>query len=79
METINIHDAKTQFSRLVNEASNGKEIVISKADRQTARMVPLDPPSRPARRFGGLRDKIQIPDDFNELLPGALLDAFEGK
>jgi len=79
VETINIHDAKTQFSRLVNEASTGKEIVIAKAGRPTARMVPLDPPSRPARRFGGLRDKIQIPDDFNELLPGALLDAFEGK
>jgi prevent-host-death family protein len=79
METINIHDAKTQFSRLVDEASTGKEIVIAKAGRPTARLVPLAPQNQPARRFGGLKGKIQIFDDFNEPLPDAVLDAFEGK
>lgn len=79
METINIHDAKTQFSRLVDAAAAGEEIVIAKAGRPAARLVPLAPASPPARRFGGLKGQFTVPDDFDAPLPDAVLDAFEGK
>jgi prevent-host-death family protein len=78
MRTVNIHAAKTHLSRLVDDAAQGEEIVIAKAGKPVARLVPLTG-SRPKRRLGGLAGKVRIPDDFDAPLPDDILDAFEGR
>jgi prevent-host-death family protein len=76
--TVNIHAAKTQLSRLVEEAATGREIVIAKAGRPVARLVPLASPVR-QKHLGLLKGKIRVSADFDAPLPDDLLDAFEGK
>lgn len=76
--TVNIHEAKTQLSRLVEEAAGGREIVIARAGRPVARLVPLASPVR-RKQLGLLRGKIRVSADFDAPLPDDLLDAFEGK
>ena len=76
--TVNIHEAKTQLSRLVEEAAGGREIVIAKAGRPVARLVPLASPVR-TKQLGLLMGKIRVGPDFDAPLPDDLLDAFEGK
>lgn len=76
MDSINIHEAKTHLSRLVEDAAEGAEIVIAKAGKPMARLVPLGPQT--AIRFGVLKGKITIADDFDAPLPEELLAAFEG-
>lgn len=69
---INIHDAKTHLSRLVDQAAAGKEIVIAKAGRPMARLVPLAVAPKP-KKFGLLQGKIEIPEDFDAPLPADFL------
>ncbi len=78
MEKVNVHKAKTHFSRLLERAEEGEEFVIARAGRPVARLGPLAPRAR-RRRLGLLDGKFRIPDDFNAPLPGELLDAFEGR
>jgi prevent-host-death family protein len=78
MTIINLHAAKTQFSRLIDEAAAGHEIIIAEAGKPVAKLVPLDFGPRPKRIFGQLRGG-RIPPDFDEPLPDDLLDLFEGK
>ena len=78
MRTVNIHAAKTQLSRLVEDAAKGEEIIIAKAGKPVARLVPLAD-VRLKRRLGGLAGKVQIPEDFDAPLPDDILDAFEGR
>ena len=78
MTTVNIHKAKTHLSRLVDEVSAGKELIIAKAGRPVAKLVPISP-ARPARKFGILKGKIKIGRDFDAPLPKGMLDAFEGR
>lgn len=78
MHKVNIHDAKTQFSRLVEEAAAGQEIIIAKAGRAVAKLVPIKP-ERTVRKKGLLKGRIRIKDEFSEPLPEELLNAFEGK
>jgi prevent-host-death family protein len=65
-KTVNIHAAKTQLSRLIDQAVNGEEIVIAKAGRPMVRLVAVDAERR-RRSFGSLKGKIWMSDDFNEL------------
>jgi prevent-host-death family protein len=78
MRTVNIHAAKTRLSRLVDDAAKGEEIVIAKAGKPLARLVPLAD-AWPKRRLGRLAGKVQIPEDFDAPLPDDILDAFEGR
>jgi len=81
MQTVNIHAAKTNLSRLLDAAAAGEEIVIARAGRPVARLVPLETapgPKRP-RELGRLAGKLIIPPDFDEPLPDDVLDAFEGR
>jgi prevent-host-death family protein len=78
MQTVNIHEAKTQFSRLVDAAANGEEIVIAKAGKPAARLVPMEH-AKTVRRFGGLKGKIRIAEDFDAPLPDDVIAAFEGR
>lgn len=78
-QQINIHEAKTQLSRLIELAQAGQELIIAKAGKPVARLVPINSGSIMPRRLGLLDGEIQAPDDFNAPLPDALLDAFEGR
>jgi len=78
METINIHQAKTQLSRLIERVNAGEEIVIAKAGRPVARLVPAGVSAAP-RTPGLMKGRIRVGKDFDTPLPGDLLDAFEGK
>lgn len=75
---VNIHAAKTHFSRLVERAARGEEIVIARAGTPVARLVPLSAPSRP-RRSGLLKGRIRIAADFDAPLPDDLQQTFEGR
>jgi prevent-host-death family protein len=73
---VNIHAAKTHFSRLVERAAKGEEIVIARAGRPVARLVPLATAARP-RRPGLLKGRIRIRKDFDAPLPEDVLRLFE--
>jgi len=73
---INIHAAKTHFSRLVERAARGEEIVIARAGRPVARLVPLGGAARP-RRPGLLKGRIRIRKDFDAPLPEGILRLFD--
>ncbi|MBA2438359.1 MAG: type II toxin-antitoxin system Phd/YefM family antitoxin [Acidimicrobiia bacterium] len=73
---VNMHEAKTHLSRLVARAAAGEDIVIGKAGKPVARLVPYSERTEP-RKPGGLKGKIWIADDFDET-PQWLIDAIEG-
>jgi prevent-host-death family protein len=73
---VSIHAAKTHFSRLVERAANGEEIIIAKAGKPVARLMPLAAPAR-RRQLGLLKGKIKIADDFDAPLPEEILRQFE--
>ena len=75
---VNIHAAKTHFSRLVERAARGEEIIIAKAGKPVARLMPLAVPVR-RRRPGLLKGKIKIAEDFDAPLPEEILRLFEGR
>jgi prevent-host-death family protein len=64
---INIHEAKTHLSRLVEDVANGNEVLIAKGGRAMARLVPLGRDDSP-RRAGLLKGKLRIADDFDRSL-----------
>ncbi|MDS4015903.1 MAG: type II toxin-antitoxin system prevent-host-death family antitoxin [Candidatus Accumulibacter sp.] len=67
---VNVHDAKTHFSRLLDRAHEGEEIVVAKAGKPYARLVPLAPQEKPVRRPGRLAG-CSVPEAFFEPLPVA--------
>lgn len=78
MQTVNIHEAKTNLSRLVEEVAAGKEIIIAKAGKPMARLVPLAiAPKR--RRLGVFKGELNVPDDFDAPLAENELASFEGR
>lgn len=81
MQTVNIHAAKTQLSRLVDEAAAGQEIVIARAGKPVARLMPLaPPPPRPPQRvLGILAGQLRVPADFDAPLSDDDLASFEGR
>ncbi len=68
MITVNIHDAKTHLSRLIEQAVNGEPFVIAKAGKPLVRVSALgaEPPARP-ERIGFLAGQISVPDDFDQM------------
>jgi len=78
MTTVNIHEAKTHLSRLVDEVAAGAEIIISKSGKPMARLTPISAPVR-KKQLGLLRGKIKVPDDFNAPLDDETLASFEGR
>ena len=78
VKTLNLHQAKTQLSRLVDEAARGREIIIAKAGRPKARLVALAP-AKIKRRPGGSKGRIYIAPNFDDPLPTEILAAFLGE
>jgi prevent-host-death family protein len=73
-EIVNVHEAKTHFSKLLEKAHQGQEIIVAKAGKPYARLVPLADP-RPERRPGRLAGRVD--DAFFDPLPEDELDAWE--
>ena len=77
MKLVNIHDAKTHLSRLLDRVAAGEEITIGKAGKPVARLVPYRT-VRATRRPGGWEGRVRVGRDFDEL-PDSMRDAFGGK
>jgi len=68
MKKINIHEAKTHLSRLVDEAAEGKPFIIAKSGKPVVKVVALDSPTgKRIRRTGFLQGHFSVPDDFNAM------------
>lgn len=78
MKTVNIYEAKTRLSQLVEEAASGEDVVIARAGRPVARLTRLQKMAR-KRRLGLLDGRFRIPDDFNRPLPEDVVRAFENE
>lgn len=78
MKQMNIHKAKTELSKLIERAEAGEQIVIARAGKPAAKLVPLNR-ARGHRRLGLLDGKFRIPDNFNAPLPESIIRSFEGK
>ena len=75
MKTVNIHEAKTHLSRLIEDVATGEEVIIARNGKPVARLLPIAPRSRP-RRPGQWRGQVRIGSDFDAPLPSALSAAF---
>lgn len=75
---VNIHEARTHLSQLVEDAARGEEIIIAKAGKPMARLVGVNVDPSP-RTPGSLKGKIWIADDFDAPLPEETLETFEGR
>lgn len=78
MDTVNLYDAKTNLSQLVERAARGEEIVIAKAGRPLARLVPYTRRTTP-RPLGLLAGRVSVGSDFDDPLPDDIQAAFEGR
>jgi prevent-host-death family protein len=78
MSTINIYEAKTQLSKLVEQAAAGKDIVIARGGKPVARLTRLETPARKIR-FGVLKGKVTVAKDFDAPLPAEVQAEFEGR
>ena len=76
MRTVNVYAAKTQLSRLIDEAAAGKEIILARHGKPVAKLVAL---GRPKRRLGLLKGRLRVPEDFDAPLPRGIQSLFEGK
>jgi prevent-host-death family protein len=80
MQTYNIHDAKTQLSRLVEQAANGEPFIIAKAGKPMVKVVAIDAPApRQVKRIGFMAGQIKVPDDFDTMCAEEIIELFEGK
>jgi prevent-host-death family protein len=66
VKTVNIHEAKTHLSRLIEQATRGESFVIAKAGKPMVRVMALDAPGH-AKRVGFLQGQITVPDDFDQM------------
>jgi prevent-host-death family protein len=80
MRTVNIHEAKTQLSRLVEAAANGEPFIIAKAGKPQVKVVPLDAPDPgKTKRLGFMAGQIAVPDDFDTMGSSEIDALFAGR
>lgn len=77
MVTVNIHEAKTQLSKLVDQAVNGEPFVIAKAGKPLVKVTTINAPAAP-KRLGFLAGEISVPRDFNRMGRAAIAAMFSG-
>jgi prevent-host-death family protein len=81
MRSVNIHEAKTHLSRLVERAANGEPFIIAKAGKPMVKVVPLDTPAEDKKpsRIGFMKGLIKVPDDFDTMMADEIEEMFYGK
>ena len=77
MNTVNIHEAKTHLSRLIEQAVNGQPFIIAKAGKPLVKVMAIDAPALP-RRIGFLEGEIQVPKDFDRMGEAEIAALFGG-
>jgi prevent-host-death family protein len=77
MPTVTVHAAKTNLSRLIEQALRGEEVVIARGAKPVVRLVPVEAP-KPKRVAGTLKGQIEVPDSFFDPLPEEELRLWEG-
>jgi prevent-host-death family protein len=77
MKTVNIHDAKTHLSKLIDAAAKGEPFIIAKAGKPMVKVVPIDAPAA-TRRLGFLRGEFTVPDDFDTMDQQEIEKLFHG-
>lgn len=77
MQTVNIHEAKTHFSRFVDQAEAGEEIVIARAGKPVARLVALASADSKPRKLGLGKKTFTLPEQFDSLHAGEMVEMFE--
>jgi prevent-host-death family protein len=79
MRTVNIHQAKTQLSRLVDQAARGEPFVIAKAGKPLVKVTALDAPGPgKAKRLGFMSGELEVPDDFDRMGAARIARQFRG-
>ena len=78
MSIVNVYEAKTQLSKLIDRAAAGEDVIIGRNGKPVARLTRLQEERRPIR-FGVLRSKLRIAPDFDAPLPAEVLAGFEGR
>jgi prevent-host-death family protein len=79
METVNIHEAKTHLSRLVEKAAKGESFIIAKAGKPMVKVVPLSADDKPtSRKLGFMRGEFKVPDDFDTMFADEIEQMFYG-
>lgn len=77
MQTVNIHEAKTHLSRLIDQAVKGESFIIAKAGKPMVRVVAIEEvPEHKPQRLGFMRGKGKIPDDFDTMFAKEIEDMF---
>lgn len=77
MRTVNIHEAKTHLSRLVDKAAGGEPFVIAKSGKPLVKVVPIEEaPEKPVHRIGFMAGQVTIPDDFDRMGDGEIERVF---
>ena len=79
MTIIDVSDARTELSQLLDRVLTGEEIVFTRGGTPVARLASIEPPEMPRRRLGILKGKVKIPIDFDDPLPDDVIAAFEGR
>jgi prevent-host-death family protein len=78
--TVNMHEAKTHLSRLVERAIEGEDVVIAKSGKPLVRLVPVEQPVvDTSKRLGALRGQLTIPEDFKGFMKDEIEEMFYGK
>jgi prevent-host-death family protein len=78
IRTVNMHEAKTHLSRLVDQAAKGEPFIIAKAGKPMVKVVALDIVEKPQSRLGFMKGQMQIPDDFDTMGQEEIIRLFEG-
>lgn len=78
MQTVNMHEAKTHLSRLVDRAAKGEPFVIARAGKPLVKVVPVDLPKQ-GKRFGFMEGQFQVPDDFDDMMQTEIEEMFYGQ
>lgn len=78
MRTVNIHEAKTHLSRLVDRAAKGEPFIIAKAGKPLVKVVPLDAPREREIKRIGFMPEIKVPDDFDTMFGDEIEKMFYG-
>jgi prevent-host-death family protein len=80
IQTVNMHEAKTQLSKLVDKASKGEPFIIAKAGKPLVKVIPVDAPvPKKVQRLGFMSGQIAIPDDFDAMGSAEIAKIFEGE
>ncbi len=78
MGTVNIHEAKTHLSKLIEKAVAGEDVIIAKAGKPLVRLTALEPPPRKSR-IGFLKGQVTVPEDFDTMFQEEIEEMFYGK